>query len=173
MDENANIPEPVPKPDMVNQLKCPEIPELESYRFPPPGGFWNDFPTQPLPTSPSTPIDIQRLQEIIELVEYKMTLGQKERAKTLLADLGRGVSVKFESVLPPIRDKNSPSVIAHGREFTDILASWIKKGYVAGPFRIAPLDNFRSNSMLAIEQPGKIRAIMNIEYEFTGRHFLQ
>jgi hypothetical protein len=72
------------------------------------------------------------------------------------------VSVKFESILPPIRDKNSPSVIVHGREFTDILASWIKKGYVAGPFRIPPLDNFRSNSMLAIEQPGKIRAIMNM-----------
>jgi hypothetical protein len=91
-----------------------------------------------------------------------MTLRQKERAKTLINDLSNGVLVRFVYDLSSIRDKNSPSVIAHGREFTDFMASWIKKVYVAGPFRIPPLDIFQSNSMLAIEQSGKVHAIMNM-----------
>jgi hypothetical protein len=70
-----------------------------------------------------------------------MTLRQKERAKTLINDLSNGVLVWFMNDLPSIRDKNSP-VIAHGHEFTDFMASWIKEVYVAGPFRIPPLEIF-------------------------------
>ncbi len=33
-------------------------------------------------------------------------------------------------------------MIAHGRGFTDFMALWIKKVYVAGPFRILPLEFF-------------------------------
>ncbi len=58
-----------------------------------------------------------------------MTLRQKERAKTLINDLSNGVLVRFVYNFPLIHDKNSP-VIAHGREFTDFLASGIKKVYV-------------------------------------------
>ncbi len=152
LDPNAVLPDPDPAPTLATQLKCPEIPELDTYRFPPSAGFWNHFPLQPLPVSPTTPIDVQKLQEIINSVEHRMTLAQKERAKILMNDfdLTNGVAVKFEFDLPSIRDKNSHSVLAHGREFTDILASWIKKGYVAGSFRIPPLDIFRANFMLAI-----------------------
>jgi len=162
LDPNAVLPDPNLAPTLATQLKCPEIPELDTYRFPPSAGFWYHFPSQPLPVSPTTPIDVHKLQEIINSVEHRMTLAQKERAKILMNDLTNGVVVKFKFDLPSIRDKNSPSVLAHGREFTDILASWIKKGYVAGPFRIPPVDIFRANSMLAIEQLGKIRAIMNM-----------
>jgi hypothetical protein len=42
------------------------------------------------------------------------------------------------------------------------LASWVKKGYVAGPFPASPVPNFRSNAMLAIEQKGKIRIVMDL-----------
>jgi hypothetical protein len=52
--------------------------------------------------------------------------------------------------------------LAHGEEFTDVLAWWITQKYVAGPFAIPPLPDFRSNAMMAIEQKGKIRIIMNL-----------
>jgi hypothetical protein len=64
--------------------------------------------------------------------------------------------------LPAMTEKNSPSVSIHGKEFTDTVASWVKKGYVAGPFTAPPLPNFCGNSMLAIEQSGQIRAVMNL-----------
>ena len=43
-----------------------------------------------------------------------------------------------------------------------MLAWWITQKYVAGPFAIPPLPDFRSNAMMAIEQKGKIRIIMNL-----------
>lgn len=162
MDPLAEAPVPGKTTPPAVQLKCPEIPELNTYRFPPPTGFWNHFPSQPLPSVPTTPINALKLSEIVNSVKHRMTSGQKYRAKMLISELTDGVSVPFKHSLPMLRDKNSPSVIHHGRQFTDILAGWIKKGYVAGPFRIPPMDDFRSNSMLAVEQPGKIRAIMNM-----------
>jgi hypothetical protein len=162
MDPNTPIPDPGEYSKKIGKPKCPEIPILDSYRFPPSPGFWHHFPSHPLPTAPTTPINIPVLEEIIGSVHHKMTSGQKERARTLISDLQNGVSLPLKDDLPMLRDKNSPSVLAHGQEFTDIVGSWVKSGYVAGPFIVPPVDDFRSNSMLAIEQPGKIRAIMNM-----------
>jgi hypothetical protein len=143
-------------------LKCPEIPALSTYRFPPPPNFWNRFPSQPLPTTPSTPINIQRLSSIVDSAHHKMTSGEQARAELLIHELTHGVSVPFSTSLHALREKNSASVIHYGHEFTDILASWVKGGYVAGPFVVPPLNEFRSNSMLAVAQPGKVRAILNM-----------
>jgi len=57
---------------------------------------------------------------------------------------------------------NSPSAAAHGDQFTDALASWVKQGYVAGPFHAPPTNDFRANTMLAIEQKGKVRIVMDL-----------
>ncbi len=47
---------------------------------------------------------------------------------------------------------------------TDSIASWIVKGFVAGPFFSPPLENFRSNSILAIPQPDKVRICINVSF---------
>jgi hypothetical protein len=52
--------------------------------------------------------------------------------------------------------------VIHGEEFTDTLAWWIRQGYVAGPFRVPPLPEFRSNAMMAVSQRNKIRIIMDL-----------
>ena len=64
--------------------------------------------------------------------------------------------------LPGITVPNSVSVTAHGAQFTDVLAHWIKCGFVAGPFVLPPYPNFRVNQMLAIDQHSKVRIVMNL-----------
>ncbi len=77
-------------------------------------------------------------------------------------DLQSGSVVPFVSVLPSITVPNTASVVLHGEEFTDVLAWWIRNGYVAGPFDNPPLPEFRTNAMMAVEQRDKIRIVMNL-----------
>ncbi len=51
-----------------------------------------------------------------------------------------GVSVPFSHQLPGITVQNSMSVAAHGEQFTDVLAHWLKKGFVSGPFILPPYE---------------------------------
>jgi len=162
MDPDGDFPAPEHEPAREPKIKCPEIPVLNSYQFPAPAEFWGKFPSQPLPDRPYTPVNVDNLQEVVNSVRHAMTSGQSARADLLIKELTEGAAAPFTAPLPALVEKNSPSVVTHGREFTDILANWVKKGYVAGPFTLPPLQNFRSNSMLAIEQPGKIRAVMNL-----------
>ena len=48
--------------------------------------------------------------------------------------------------------------------FTDQLASFVKLGYVAGPFKRPPLENFRVNQILGVQQTGKVRPVMNLSH---------
>ena len=80
----------------------------------------------------------------------------------MVNDLREGSATPFTTPLGAARTPNTTSVIEHGSEFTDVLAWWVKKGYVAGPFTAPPLKNFRTNAMMAVEQRNKIRIIMNL-----------
>jgi hypothetical protein len=44
----------------------------------------------------------------------------------------------------------------------DTIACWVKKGYVSGPFILPPFPDVWSNSMLTVEQPAKIRVVMDL-----------
>jgi hypothetical protein len=44
----------------------------------------------------------------------------------------------------------------------DTVASWIKAGYAAGPFDEPPTQEFRVNSLMAVDQGKKIRPILNV-----------
>ena len=89
-------------------------------------------------------------------------MDQRLRADRVVHDLQFGSQVPFLASLPALRIPNTPSVTAHGEEFTDTLAWWIRQGYVAGPFAAPPLPLFRTNAMMAVEQRNKIRIIMNL-----------
>ena len=95
---------------------------LNSYKFPPPSGFWVEFPTGPLPMAPVTPINVGALQEVVDSLQHRLTLGQKARAILLVKELTEGASVPLTHSLPAMTEKNSPSVTVHGREFTDTVA---------------------------------------------------
>jgi hypothetical protein len=64
--------------------------------------------------------------------------------------------------LPGITCKNAKSAIEHGEMMTDTIASWVKKGVVAGPFAKKPLENFRVNPLMAVAQKDKVRPILNL-----------
>jgi hypothetical protein len=48
------------------------------------------------------------------------------------------------------------------KEITDNICTWVKKGIVSRPFSSPPLKNLRTNLILAVLQPGKIRICMNV-----------
>jgi len=45
---------------------------------------------------------------------------------------------------------------------TDTVASWIKKGFVSGPFKSPPLPHLRVNALMAVDQKDKIRPVVNL-----------
>jgi hypothetical protein len=161
---NPNISIFFPPPATVPKLKkkCPEIPTLTSYSLPPPQEFWEIFPSNPLPSHPVSKINFICLKNLAEPLFPQMTTDQVDRVLRTVHELEYGSTAPLISDLPGIRIQNSRSVVIHGEEFTDILASWVKKGYVAGPFPAPPVQHFRSNAMLAIEQKGKIRIVMDL-----------
>ncbi len=144
------------------RLKHPEIPTLDSYKHPPPFKFWDSFPKRALPKTPSTPVHVNVLEEMIDSSKDNLRPDQIYRAEKVIHELKFGVVVPTTKTLPGNVEENAPSVANHGRVFTDTLAHWITKNYVAGPFHLPPTEDFRSNSMMAIEQKGKVRIVMNL-----------
>ncbi len=45
---------------------------------------------------------------------------------------------------------------------TDVLATWLKKGFVAGPFNQPPCEGFRANPLMATVQKNKVWPILNL-----------
>ena len=50
----------------------------------------------------------------------------------------------------------------NGALLTDVIATWIKKGFVAGPFDAPPMAGFRANPLAAVVRNGKVRPILNM-----------
>jgi hypothetical protein len=142
--------------------KCPDIPILKSYSFPPDPSFWKIFPHRSLPENPTTPINIQGLKNLATELETVLTFDQKVRANTLIEELSNGSPAPLSHDLPPLRVPNTHSAVTFGAEFTDTVGHWIRTGYVAGPFSAPLYHGFRSNSMIALEQKDKVRIIMDL-----------
>jgi hypothetical protein len=102
------------------------------------------------------------LQKEILNRSSKLTLSEKLRAKKVIFSLKKGAPSIQGSYLPSCFLKNADSAVQHGRILTDILASWVEKDFICGPFKDPPFKDFRVNSLLAIEQPSKIRPVLNI-----------
>ena len=57
---------------------------------------------------------------------------------------------------------NTKSPVENGELLTDTIATWIKKGFVAGPFDSPPMPGFRTNPLGVVTRNGKIRPILNM-----------
>jgi len=66
--------------------------------------------------------------------------------------------------LPVLFAPNIPSAYQHGFFITDNLVSWIKEGYVCGPFDQPPFPALRVNPIQAVVQHDKIRPVLNLSY---------
>jgi len=126
--------------------------------------FWKKFPSRKLPKTPSSRIKFKRLQQEIKKVEKKWTLHQKDIGKNAIRNLSGGAPACQRKFLPGAELKNANSVYKHGAAFTKTLKKWILDEFVAGPFNSPPVDNFRTNSLMAVEQGQKVRPILNMSF---------
>ena len=163
--EEAEPAETWDKPD----LKNPEVPQLSSYASPPSNTFWNKFPSSKNLKGKREKIRLNELKKLVQKCWFRWTLPEKNVAKKALRRL-RGETVKMLHHLPAVVTKNAKSAVAHGKWITDTIATWIKRGYVMGPFAAPPLKLFRSNPLMAAVQKTKVRPIMNLSSP-KGRSF--
>ena len=148
----------------------PEIPNLEKYGMETPDSFWENFPTHRIPDLPETSINISALERLIDECKHKLLRAEISRAYKCVEYLRNGGPAFQVKHLPSCKTKNSKQALIHGSSVTDTIASWVKKGFVAGPFLTPPLSNFRSNSILAIPQSNKTRVCINLSLP-EGRSF--
>jgi hypothetical protein len=98
------------------------------------------------------------------------TLPQKRTALKAVAFLEARKPAPLIRPLPGLIEKNAPSAIENSEFMTDVLASWVKKGFVAGPFAEPPIEGFRGNPLMAAVQKTKVRPILNLSSP-KGRSF--
>ena len=147
----------------LGTLKNKEIPLLTDYTKVPKKEFWDKFPKKELPKNPETGIDIKELEKIYFENKAKLTECQKLRAEKAILNLQiGGSSFQKNPPLTSAYNKNANKTYKYGATITDNIATWIKNGFVAGPFDQPPLPMFRVNSILATKQNEKVRTILNV-----------
>ena len=105
---------------------------------------------------------MEKLKDIVNESSPHLTCHQKIRANSCIKNFIEGAPAHQVKNLPAVFVKNSNSTFKNGRLVTDKVATWIKEDIVAGPFTDPPLKNFRVNPLIALEQHGKIRPILNV-----------
>ena len=143
-------------------LKNPEIPILKEYESPASDEFWKKFPKRELPEKVETRVNIMALRKRVWKAKDKMSKTELNRAKKVLRSLQTGAEACQMSALPPVTAQNNKNVYEHGRFLTDTIGTWIKKGFVAGPFSTPPVPGFRSNPLGVVVKNGKTRPILNM-----------
>jgi hypothetical protein len=146
-----------PDPD----LKNPDIQILHDYKNAPPHTFWNSFPKSTDYAGHSGVVKRSVLKRYVQKCWFSWTLPERNIAKKALKRL-KGEAVRLSHELPSVVAKNTNSAIENGKWITDTLATWIKKGFVMGPFFAPPFKHFRSNPLMAAVQRSKIRPILNL-----------
>ena len=143
-------------------IKNSEIPKLDDYVSDPDEKFWEYFPRKELPVIAETMIDIDALERRIGGARCGMTASEYRRASKTVKDLRFGAGAYQKSELPPIRTVNAKSAYDNGELLTDTIATWVKKGFVVGPFEVPPTAGFRANPLAVVVRNGKIRPILNM-----------
>ena len=93
---------------------------------------------------------------------------ERELMEEVIHNFKFGASAPFKHKPEPLWAENSDSLQQPevARAFTDNICSWLKCGYLAGPFDIdkPPFPNLHINQVFAVEQPDKFRNIINMSY---------
>ena len=162
MDRKNSPCHPGKEDDPSFTIKNKEIPELTDYGIAPEKSFWDSFPHRELPQRTSTRVNIRNLEKVVRMNENDLTRAELKRAKRVITDLKWGAEACQKTCLPPLATENSPTTVTFGRPMTDIIATWVKNGVVAGPFDFPPVEKFRCNPLIAIVRNSKIRPVINM-----------
>jgi hypothetical protein len=122
-----------------NKVLCPDLCILEDYGKKPPDSYWENFPKNSSPESPLCDIYVVKLIEMCKEKSHLLTDSQKARADTCADSLVNGADSCQKFSLPSCFQKNAANTITHGKEVADAIASWLRKGFAAGPFDSPPL----------------------------------
>ena len=153
---------PGENPSKSVSLKNPEIPKLDNYKLPANEKFWSSFPKKELPGKAETEVLTDVFEELVLKASTKMTACEFKRAKRVVKDLRNGADAFQKGPLPPVNAVNAQSTFYHGELLTDTIATWVKKGFVAGPFDCPPVPGFRVNPLGVVVKNGKVRPILNM-----------
>jgi hypothetical protein len=156
-DVVKNYADPVTPPTLKNS----EIPVLQSYEKNAPHSFWSAFPKNYNKKVAKT-VNVKILKKLIQKCWFSWTLPQRMTAKRALRQLQGFSPVVLKKDLKGVKTKNANSATANGRFITDAICSWVKKGFVVGPFDSPPFEDFRINPLMAAVQKTKVRPIMNL-----------
>jgi len=156
------LSKPVPDEPSKVKIKCPEIEALDSYEKDPGDKFWESFPKREFPKKVHTDINTSNLAKLLQERSPLLTTAERLRGAKTLDFLLNGASAHQKSELPCVTVKNAKTAVKHGRYMTDNVASWVKAGFVAGPFDTPPCSKLRVNAMVAVEQNEKVRPCMNV-----------
>jgi hypothetical protein len=170
ISSSRDVPKSVPIPLPDSAVKNPEIPELENYAVAPKQNFWDIFPSNYPTGVRHGGVNIPELEKLIEKCKGKWTLSEKIKSEKALRNLKGEKILVLVCALPPLKEKNAKSAVENGRAMTDVLATWLKKGFVAGPFDSPPCESFQSNPLMAAVQRFKVRLILNLSAP-TGLSF--
>ena len=153
---------PSQKQLVMPKLKNPELEKLDCYKGEASDSFWRKFPKRELPEKVRTKVNVLALRKNVLKWKHKMAKTELKRAKKILKDLQHGAEAFQIASLPPMSTKNSTSAYENGEILTDTIASWVKKGFVAGPFETPPVNNFRVNPLAAVVRNNKVRPVLNM-----------
>jgi hypothetical protein len=86
-------------------------------------------------------VNVTVLESYISKCWHDWTDTEKRFAQKAVKRIMGEIPVKLKYELPPLWEKNAASALENGRQMTDTLADWIRKGFVAGPFDGPPTKN--------------------------------
>ena len=160
-----NFRGPIPNVQLAQyeriELKNSEIPQLENYRIAPGKSFWDKFPSNS-ENNVVYELNPDALSNNLESVKEKSTTSQYLRGLKAVSYLRKGAPAFQKISLPACTVPNSKASYTYGSLVTDSVATWIKKGFVCGPFYSPPYSKFRSNCLMAVDQHEKIRLALNV-----------
>ncbi len=145
-------------------MKNPEIPLLQNYRGKAPASFWSAFPFRSLPNQSETRVNVDNFREYVNMALPSWPFVKAIRGITAVRQLSEGALPILTHTLPPLFAPNIPSAYQYGSFITDNIVSWIKDGYVCGPFSGPPFPILRVNPIQAVLQHDKVRPVLNLSF---------
>jgi len=161
MSTSEDIVHTSPERTCLPELKNEEIPILHNYEREAPKNFWSIFPENFNKKIKHT-VRIKVLKNLIQKCWFSWTLPQRKLAKKTLRRLQGLEPISLKRKISGIRTKNAKSATKNGQFMTDVICTWVKKGYVAGPYKEPPFPDFRVNPLMAVVQKNKIRPVLNL-----------
>jgi hypothetical protein len=111
---------------------------------------WAVFPFKGIPKVPETRVNVDALENLVLKYENKLLKQEADRAKRAIDYLRNGAPALQRERLKSCLVQNKLASADAREAVLKTMREWVSKGFVAGPFKEPPLDDFRVNGMIAI-----------------------